>query len=169
MTGPESARGYFEQIDEFIETTLGADARRFYRITIGDPSETARILAEQIDNVLSMRRIEGDASYFNWRLKIADDDQLPFVATHENMAALNLSQDQEPHEMASNLRRAFSGLVAGNVKEYGIRAIEEHGPFEIKGDQKIMSRLDTLLSSFVKDQRMHLSDVTYKPCYRVIV
>jgi len=28
----------------------------------------------------------------------------------------------------AELRRAFSGIVAGNVKEHGIRLIEEHGP-----------------------------------------
>jgi pyrimidine/purine-5'-nucleotide nucleosidase len=28
------------------------------------------------------------------------------------------------HELAANLRRAFSGIVTGNVKEYGIAAIE---------------------------------------------
>ena len=35
------------------------------------------------------------------------------------------------HERAANLRRAFSGIVAGNIKEYGINAIERYGPFEL--------------------------------------
>ena len=36
-----------------------------------------------------------------------------------------------PNVLAANLRRAFSGIVAGNVKEHGIKAIEERGPFEL--------------------------------------
>jgi len=84
------------------------------------------------------------------------------------MAALNLRKDQRVHDLASNLRRAFSGLVTGNVKEHGIRAIEAHGPFEISGDKEIMSCLDKLLSAFVWQQRMRLPGTTYQPCYRLI-
>jgi hypothetical protein len=85
------------------------------------------------------------------------------------MAALNLNKNQKAHDLASNLRRAFSGLVAGNVKEHGIRAIEEHGPFEIRGDKEIMSYLDKLLSAFVDQRRMRLPGTTYQPCYRLNV
>ena len=60
--------------------------------------------------------------------------QHPFDVTHESMRALELHRDQPRHELAANLRRAFSGIVAGNVKEQGIAAIEEHGPFELRGD-----------------------------------
>ena len=47
--------------------------------------------------------------------------------------------------LAADLRRAFSGIVAGKVKEVGIRAIEEFGPYKINGDKEIMRRLDVLL------------------------
>ena len=60
-------------------------------------------------------------------------------------AALELHRDQPVHLLAANLRRAFSGIVAGNVKEYGIRAIERHGPFELRGDRAIVGALDKLL------------------------
>jgi hypothetical protein len=83
------------------------------------------------------------------------------------MAALELHKDQEPHLLAANLRRAFSGIVAGNVKDEGIRAIEEHGLFEIRGDKQIMERLDKLLTSFVAQTRMKLEG-EYTPCYRII-
>lgn len=52
------------------------------------------------------------------------------------MAALNLHPDQPPEQLAAALRRAFSGIVAGNVKEVGIAEIEKHGPFKIHGDAK---------------------------------
>ena len=41
--------------------------------------------------------------------------------------------------LAANLRRAFSGIVAGNVKEQGVQAIEAHGPYELHGDKEVMT------------------------------
>ena len=40
--------------------------------------------------------------------------------------------------MASNMRRAFSAIVSGNVKESGMAEIKKHGPFVIEGDSEIM-------------------------------
>ena len=126
-------------------------------------------MSREIGNVRENRRQDRDAFYFNWRLRIDPSFQEPFIATHESMAALNLHKDQAIHDLALNLRRAFSGLVAGNVKENGIRAIEAHGPFEISGDKEIMSYLDKLLSAFIHQKRMRLPGATYHPCYRIIV
>ena len=70
--------------------------------------------------------------------------------------------------LSANLRRAFSGVVAGNVKDDGIRAIEKHGHFEIHGDPEIMGPMDELLASFVAQSRMKLPGKTYVPCYRVV-
>jgi hypothetical protein len=83
------------------------------------------------------------------------------------MARLELHRDLDPHLMAANLRRAFSGIVAGNVKEHGIHAIEQHGPFELRGDKKVMGLLDDLLSAFVAQRRMKLAG-EYRPCYRLV-
>ncbi|MNP58958.1 LOG family protein YgdH [compost metagenome] len=85
------------------------------------------------------------------------------------MAGLTLSRDLPPHELAANLRRAFSGIVAGNVKDHGIRLIEQHGPYEIHGDAAVMQPLDHLLQSFVRQHRMKLpGGAAYVPCYRVV-
>ncbi len=169
MTGPESSRAYFAQIDQFIGAVLGPVAQQFYRIEIGDPQRVAQIIAQKIGDVKVVRRQEKDAFYFNWQLRVEPSFQQPFVATHDSMSALNLSKNQEGHDLAANLRKAFSGMVAGNIKEHGIRAIEEHGPFEISGDKEIMLHLDGLLSAFVQQQRMRLPGTTYQPCYRLIV
>ena len=91
-----------------------------------------------------------------------------FYPTHENMLSLELHKNQASHLLAANLRRAFSGIVAGNVKDEGIRTIEQHGHFEIRGDSSIMSQLDSLLGSFVKQNRMKLPGKKYTPCYRII-
>ena len=73
-----------------------------------------------------------------------------------------------PHLLAANLRRMFSGVVAGNVKDEGIRAIEQYGHFEIKGDKKIMEPMDALLQKFVEQHRMKLPGKEYIPCYKIV-
>ncbi|HSS06721.1 MAG TPA: pyrimidine/purine nucleotide monophosphate nucleosidase domain-containing protein, partial [Rhodanobacteraceae bacterium] len=138
-----------------------------YRIVVGDPREVAHQVRKGIERVRTYRLDNKDAFFFNWALHIEREFQVPFMPTHEGMAALNLHRGQEPHRLAADLRRAFSGIVAGNVKEDGMRAIDEHGPFVIDGDREIMQALDELLSSFVAQQRMKLPGKDYVPCYRV--
>jgi hypothetical protein len=101
-------------------------------------------------------------------LKIDAEFQKPFNPTHENMHGLNLHANQERHLLAANLRRAFSGVVAGNVKDQGIRSILQNGPFEICGDAGIMQQMDALLASFVTHHRMKLPGKKYTPCYRIV-
>ena len=117
-----------------------------------------------IDAVAEYRRARQDAFYYNWRLTIDRPFQEPFEPTHEAMAGLALHRNQPVHELAANLRRAFSGIVAGNVKEQGIRAIQAHGPFRLHAEEELMARLDRLLDSFVAQGRMKLSG-DYEPCY----
>jgi hypothetical protein len=71
------------------------------------------------------------------------------------------------HILAANLRRAFSGIVSGNVREDTAAAIEMHGPFQINGSKAIMRLLDSLLAAFVEQKRMKISGNDYSPCYRV--
>jgi len=125
-------------------------------------------MKQGMQRVTQFRRENSDAYYFNWMLKIEHEFQKPFNPTHENMVNLELHKHQDQHLLAANLRRAFSGIVAGNVKDEGIRQIEKHGLFEIRGDACIMEPMDTLLTSFVNQQRMKLPGKKYTPCYQVI-
>ena len=168
FTGPKSAENYFREIHHFIELTLGFEAQQRYKIIIDDPALVAREMKAGMESVKEFRRSNGDAYYYNWILNIEHEFQKPFEPNHENMSQLELHYDQPRHLLAANLRRAFSGIVAGNVKEDGIRAIEEHGLFEIRGDKKIMQPLDQLLESFVKDHRMKLPGTKYIPCYKIV-
>jgi predicted Rossmann-fold nucleotide-binding protein len=168
FTAPESSRAYFEQIHQFIGHTLGAEAQKRYQIIIDDPVATARAALAGIEEVAKFRRLRDDAYYFNWILKISAEFQKPFDPTHENMRGLELHRDQPPHLLAANLRRAFSGIVAGNVKNNGIRAIEQFGHFEIHAQPDIAQPLDALLRSFVAQHRMKLPGKTYIPCYKVV-
>jgi predicted Rossmann-fold nucleotide-binding protein len=165
MTGPASAEPYFRQIDEFVGATLGADAQRRYQVIIGDPREVARQMKRGLKEVLDFRTRHGDAYYFNWRLTIDDDFQQPFVATHKAMRDLDINEGLPPHKLAANLRRAFSGIVSGNVREDTAEIIEREGPFEINGSGRIMGLMDDLLSGFVAQHRMKISSGDYDPCY----
>jgi predicted Rossmann-fold nucleotide-binding protein len=167
FTGPASAADYFAQIDRFIGATLGPSAQRRYKIVIGDAAQAAREVVRGVDAVRDFRRSRSDAYNFNWLLKIQPDFQRPFDPTHEAMAKLELRRGLPPHVLAANLRRAFSGIVAGNVKEQGVQAIEAHGPFELHGDREIMTLMDELLAAFVAQRRMKIAG-EYKPCYRIV-
>lgn len=166
LAGPADSEPYFRVIDRFVMTTLGEAAREHYRIEIGEPAATAALIHEEVQRVATFRHENADAYYFNWRLQIDSAFQAPFVASHESMASLQLRRDHDPHELAVHLRRAFSGIVAGNVKDYGIRTIEKHGPFELHADRDVMQALDELLNGFVAQKRMRLSGA-YEPCYRL--
>lgn len=168
FTGPESSREYFKQIHHFIGDTLGAAAQARYAIIINDPVLVAQKMHGGIQQVREFRKEKGDAYYFNWLLKIDREFQKPFDPTHENMRNLSLHKNQERHLLAANLRRAFSGVVAGNVKNEGILSIEKNGVFEIAGDADLMHSMDALLTSFVAQNRMKLPGKAYTPCYRII-
>ncbi|MGE0114725.1 MAG: nucleotide 5'-monophosphate nucleosidase PpnN [Steroidobacteraceae bacterium] len=167
FTGPASAAEYFHKIDQFIVATLGKGARSRYQIIVDDAAQAAREMARGMVLVREHRRAQSDAYNFNWLLKIPVEFQLPFEPTHAAMSALTLQRDLPPHILAANLRRAFSGIVTGNVKEQGIRAIERFGPYELHGDRHIMNLLDDLLAAFAVQRRMKLQG-EYKPCYRVV-
>ncbi len=167
MTGPANSEAYFQQIDQFVAATLGDSARRRYKIIIDDPRQVARELLDGVRQVRDFRKHQGDAYYFNWRLKIDHDFQLPFTASHESMRSIELVEDLPAHQLAVNLRRIFSGIVSGNVREDTIAVIEEQGPFEIEGSKKLMKLLDGLLTAFVAQGRMKIARDSYSPCYRV--
>ena len=167
LTGPTASAPYFEQIDRFIRLTLGDAATERYEIITGDPATVAKRMAAGMRKVREYRIAQRDSFFFNWAINIPLEFQVPFVPSHEAMAGLDLHHGRKPHELAADLRRAFSGIVAGNVKEEGMRRIEEHGPFLIHGDTDMMQSLDALLRAFVEQRRMKIAG-DYKPCYRVV-
>lgn len=167
FTGPAGSEDYFRQIDEFLLATLGPVARQCYRIVLDDPPEVAREMLRGMDAVREFRRRRSDAYNFNWLLGIPHELQQPFEPTHEAMAALEIRRGMPVHRLAAELRRAFSGIVSGNVKEKGLRLIEERGPFEIHGDPELLRPLDALLAAFARQRRMKIAG-DYQPCYRVV-
>jgi predicted Rossmann-fold nucleotide-binding protein len=167
LSGPQRSAPWLERIHEFIGLTLGAAAQARYRIVLDDPAEVARQMVAGLEQVRRHRKQVGDSYNFNWTLQIPSAFQLPFEVSHASVAALDLSLEQPVHARAANLRRAFSAIVAGNVKEHGIREVAAHGPFEIRGSPKLATALDGLLASFVAQRRMKISG-EYRPVYRVV-
>ncbi|MEW9797661.1 nucleotide 5'-monophosphate nucleosidase PpnN [Alteromonas sp. CYL-A6] len=167
LTGPAGSEAYFEAIDDFVRATLGPAACEKYQIIIDDDAEVARVMKAGLERVRKFRVAMGDAFNFNWSLKIEEDFQKPFNPTHASMRELALHQEQDTAQLAVVLRKAFSGIVAGNVKAEGLRQIKQHGPFELNGDAALMKRIDTLLQSFVEQQRMKLPGSKYIPCYTI--
>jgi predicted Rossmann-fold nucleotide-binding protein len=168
FTGPQSAAPYFEQIDRFLRLVLGDAAAKRYQIIIDDPAAVARVIRQGIETVRDHRVEQHDAFFFNWEINVDLAFQQPFRPTHAAMATLNLQRDRSPHALAADMRRAFSGIVAGNVKEEGMSEIERNGPYEIHGDPEFMRALDTLLQSFIAQRRMKLPGHEYVPCYRSV-
>jgi pyrimidine/purine-5'-nucleotide nucleosidase len=168
LTGPASSAGYFEHMSRFIGSTLGARALERFTIIVDDPPAVARHMVGAMEAVREFRRERNDSYNFNWLLSIDLELQRHFEVTHRSMRALELKRSQPVHLLAANLRRAFSGVVTGNVKESGIHAIERYGPYELSGDPEIMGLLDELLTAFVEQRRMRLPGAVYRPCYRLV-
>ena len=168
LSGPRESAAYFEHISRFIASTLGEAAAQRLNVIIDDPAEVGRRMVRGIEAVREFRRAHSDSYNFNWLLSIQPEFQRPFEVTHESMRALELHRGQPVHHLAANLRRAFSGIVTGNVKEHGIQAIERRGPYELAGDRGIMQPLDELLAAFVTQRRMKLPGTEYRPVYRLV-
>ena len=168
LTGPRQSAAWFEQLAEFIEGTLGAAALARLTFIMDDPAAVARTMVQGIGEVRDYRRSRNDSYNFNWLLQVPASLQLPFEPTHTAMRALDLRRARPAHELAADLRRAFSGIVSGNVKQQGILAIAREGPFELRGDAALMRLLDRLLAAFVQQQRMKLPGSRYQPCYRLV-
>jgi predicted Rossmann-fold nucleotide-binding protein len=168
FAAPECSQDYFKVLEEFIVATLGEEAKQYYEIIVGQPDLVAERAMKGCKTVQRYRRATEESYAYNWNLKIDWALQQPFEPNHANMAQLNLTADQPVHDLAANLRRAFSGIVAGNVKAAGIAEIKKHGPFEINGQPDFMLRLDGLLRGFVEQRRMKLGHDEYIPCYKVV-
>jgi predicted Rossmann-fold nucleotide-binding protein len=170
FAGPESCRTYFDELERFLEGCLGADVKKHYRVIVGRQEQVGQSIRTAVDQVHARRRQSQQAYYFNWELQITPGLQAPFTPSHENMAALHLRADTPGHELASALRCAFSGIVAGNVKAYGIEQVATHGPYQLSGDKKLLSSMDRLLQLLVKERRMKLGEGVedYQPCYQLL-
>jgi predicted Rossmann-fold nucleotide-binding protein len=168
FAAPNGRHNYFQILDSFIRHTLGTAATRHYTIINGNPEEVGKQAKEGVVRVRKFRRKTDEAYGYNWRLHIDPILQFPFTPSHENVAQLRLDKSLQPFELAAQLRCAFSAIVSGNVKTYGIEQIRKRGPYQINGDPDIMGELDTMLQAFVKQRRMKVGKGKYVPSYEIV-
>jgi predicted Rossmann-fold nucleotide-binding protein len=168
FAAPEGREEYFQTLDGFIRKTLGDEATRYYQIVIGEPERVALMAKLGVEQVIRYRRSTQESYAYNWNTFVPEEMQRPFFPSHENMASLQLDPKLPTHELAAQLRRAFSGIVAGNVKAFGIRQVHEKGPYLLHGDAQLMGQLDRLLKEFVQQGRMKLRDEDYVPCFKLV-
>lgn len=168
FTAPAGYEDYFAAIDHFIRETLGESATSLYQIVNANAGLVAQLTRRNLNRVVAHRRRSNESYAFNWQLSVPESMQTPFQVNHANMARLRLFSDQPAWELVADLRRAFSGIVAGNVKPYGIRQVEQHGPYQIQGDTKIMGAIDALLAECVANHRMKIGSGSYRPCYELL-
>ncbi|MCP5346898.1 MAG: nucleotide 5'-monophosphate nucleosidase PpnN [Gammaproteobacteria bacterium] len=168
FTAPAGYEEYFASVDNFLRTTLGESVAAYYQIINANPSLVAQLARRNLNQVVAHRRRSDESYSFNWQLGIPESMQSPFRVSHDAMAQLRLFRDQPAAQFVADLRRAFSGIVAGNVKPYGIRQVEQFGPYKLQGDPHIMRAIDTLLTECVASQRMKIGSGSYRPCYELV-
>ena len=167
LTGNKDSAPYWEAINDFLVHCFGPEITRHYQIILDDPNEVARQVSDGLKTIYEHRTLIHESYCYNWSLFIPPELQFPFEVNHQNMAGLNLCQGQSPYKLAANLRRAFSGIVAGNVKEYGIQMVAQKGPFKLHGDQAIINFMGKLMTDFIEQGRILLSQREYVPCYEL--
>ncbi|MEQ8955156.1 MAG: nucleotide 5'-monophosphate nucleosidase PpnN [Gammaproteobacteria bacterium] len=167
FTAPAASAGYFEALDRFLRDTLGDEVAGYYEIVIDNPEQVAQRCLRNLNRVVAHRRKRSDSYAYNWSLEIPEEMQHPFVPTHDSMAALKLDLALPRGELITQLRSAYSGIVAGNVKAFGIRQIEEKGPFKLNGDAALMAAMDKMLGEFASSKRMKLAHGAYNACYEL--
>ena len=167
IAGPNACKSYFDELESFLVATLGRQVKDYYQIITGDPIAVATQAKQDVATSHQHRKEKQEAYYFNWQLSIDHALQKPFIPSHENMASLVLHSQLPPYQLATNMRAAFSGIVAGNVKEFGQQQIAKHGPYALHGDQQVLLAIDKLLKSLVQDKRMKIvaQSEHYTPCY----
>lgn len=163
----EADKSYFESLDSFLRDCLGEQVSQYYQIVSSGPEDVARLAKAGVMAVHRQRRLMQQSYDFNWGLHIPLALQKPFKPNHKNMAALSLTSDTQLDQLSVDLRAAFSGIVAGNVKPASVAQIKEKGPYLLNADNKLATVLDKLLLSFVEQGRMSLGGDKYQPCYRL--
>src|SRR6056297_453900 len=167
LAGAEDQADYLSDLDAFLRSVLGEDIARHYEIVVGDPAGVARRAKRAVEEVREQRVQSRESFSYNWGLFIEEELQRPFHPTHASMRALRLYRKQPLHILIAELRRAFSGITAGNVKDFGVKAVLEHGPFQLCGDADIVEQLGALLEKLVRPGRMRLDTRDYVPCFEL--
>ena len=164
----EEDKAYFKSLDTFLRECLGDEVAKYYQIISSGPELVAKQVKQGVVKAHKHRRLLQQFYGFNWNMKIPLSLQQPFYPNHQSMAALQLRSESPKEQLCVDLRAAFSGIVAGNVKPEGVEQIKKQGPYQLNADAKLAGLLNNLLQQFVAQGRMSLAGDAYKPCFEVV-
>ncbi len=123
-------------------------------------------MAAGIRKVREYRIAQKDSFYFNWSLDIPLPFQQPFVPTHPPWPRWTCTMAASHRTIAADLRRAFSGIVAGNVKEEGIREIEQQA--RSRSRRRGHDGSPGWSPARIRAQRRMKIAGDYRPCYEIV-
>lgn len=167
MTGPASSREYFLAIEDFLTLLFGDALKGKYQVILNDPTRVADTVQASLHEMDQHRDRCGDTHFFNRLLSIPFAQQQPFKVTHRDVAGLYLRRSLSLADLAVQARRVCSAVVTGNVKASGVRAVQEHGPYQLRADTELIEGLERVLACFARQGRMRLQR-EYSPCYTVV-
>ena len=168
LTGPRESAAYFEHIGRFIAARSARRRRGASTSSSTIPPRSAGAWCAASRRCASFAASTAIPTISTGCSRSSRSSSGPSRSRTSRCARSSSIAASRVHELAANLRRAFSGIVTGNVKEHGIKAIERCGPYELARRSGIMQLLDELLAAFVAQRRMKLPGSVYRPVYRLV-
>ena len=121
-----------------------------YEIIVADPAKVARAWPRACPRA-EHRKAHRDSFFFNWSPTSRWHSSQRSCPARGHGLASTCTTGRKPHELAADLRRVFSGIARANVKEDGMRRIEEFGVRDPRR-RRLMQSLDALLRCVVEQR-----------------
>ena len=166
LTGPSSSKDYFNSIENFLEQMFGQKIKQYYQVIVGDAKEVSYRIKEEVNQALEVRKLNRDAFDFNWSLHIPYGLQEAFHPSYDQIEKIFIHSKQNKIELAIDLRKIISSIVAANLKRNFVKTISEKGPFKIKGEKTYLLALSEILEIFTLQKRMSAQNNT--PSYQFV-
>ena len=168
LHGAAESADYFEQINRFIGTTLGAEAQKRYRIMTGDPAGTAAPWC-----AARKRCANGGASRTTRTTSTGCCAFRPSSRCHSRLLTKACARSScEPISRCTSERRTCGGssreLWPGTSRKLAYAPSKNMGPSRSVAIARIVAALDGLLAGFVAERRMKIANGHYQPCYRLV-
>ncbi len=160
LTGPSSSKDYFKSIENFLEKMFGQEIKQYYQVIVGDAEEVSYKIKKEINQTLEFRKSNEDSFSFNWSLYVPYGLQETFHPSYDEIEKIFIHSKQNKMELAIDLRKIISSIVAGNVKRNFVKIISEKGPFKIKGEKTYLLAINEILEMFTLQKRMPTQNKT---------
>ncbi len=147
---------YMRRVQGYLELCFKGELEGLYKIFHCEPKEYAEHLFQLGTKV---------EKKWNDELYYPEEIQKPFEVSFDSVESLDLSRDQSPFDLMSNLRRFYSAIVYLDIKNP--RMAESWGSDlpRVKGDRDILEATDAIMNWFKTVGRLGKS--YNKPVYRI--